>query len=414
MSIELRKYPYPYRAMLAICSDLDETPDFETYIEISRFLNTKESTAIGIGVDLEIGNTIYFDMPKNQFSYSNSDEHEKKLIHQLIRSGHIDCLHSFGDLTTTRDRVKACWSELEKNDSTIEVWVDHAQAPTNFDNDIMEGMGALPNSSCYHADISCVPGRIRFVWKGRVTSVIAQNSDRVLTGIFNSQEKLKSLKTITLEIVKGVLGKLGNKKYQMHAMNRILRKTQLVDGANVIEFMRSNPSWAGVSTFETANGISQVLSEKMLDQLLKVNGCTVLYTHLGKIDSCSTIFDQPTQAAFRLLATYKKTILVTTTRRLLGYSQAIDDLKYRATKKENRQQIWLQSQYGIQDLEGLTWYVDEPLPIDLYINNQFFSTLEINPPDESNRHSVSIPWTNLKFPHLDAIHKSNKDEKHES
>jgi len=37
---------YPYRAMLAICSDPDETADAHVCFEIMRFLNTMRSTAI--------------------------------------------------------------------------------------------------------------------------------------------------------------------------------------------------------------------------------------------------------------------------------------------------------------------------------------------------------------------------------
>lgn len=46
VSIKLRQMPYPYRGMLAICSDLDETPDRSVYWEIMRFLNTTEKTAM--------------------------------------------------------------------------------------------------------------------------------------------------------------------------------------------------------------------------------------------------------------------------------------------------------------------------------------------------------------------------------
>ncbi|NLX13830.1 MAG: hypothetical protein GXY44_09295 [Phycisphaerales bacterium] len=58
-SVQLRRFPYPYQAMLAICSDLDETPDRQTYWEIMRFLNTTETTSMGPGVGLEVGNSIY-------------------------------------------------------------------------------------------------------------------------------------------------------------------------------------------------------------------------------------------------------------------------------------------------------------------------------------------------------------------
>ena len=106
--VSLRSIPYPYRAMLAICSDLDETPDRHVYGEIMRFLNTTKETTMGPGTGLEVGNTIYFDMPPGQFSYWNTDEAGRAMVRTLIRSGHIDCLHSYGDLATTRSHARPC------------------------------------------------------------------------------------------------------------------------------------------------------------------------------------------------------------------------------------------------------------------------------------------------------------------
>jgi len=44
--VQLKQFPYPYRSMLAIRSDLYETPDKQVYMEMMRFLNTTETTAI--------------------------------------------------------------------------------------------------------------------------------------------------------------------------------------------------------------------------------------------------------------------------------------------------------------------------------------------------------------------------------
>ena len=52
---EARPYPYPYRAALAVCSDLDETPDRRVYEQIARYLNTTADTAMGPGLGLEVG-----------------------------------------------------------------------------------------------------------------------------------------------------------------------------------------------------------------------------------------------------------------------------------------------------------------------------------------------------------------------
>jgi hypothetical protein len=99
---QVRRFPYPYKAMVAICSDLDGTPDRDHYLNIVRFLNTEDETPAGKGVGLEVGNTIYFDMPDNQFAYWNTDDLGREIVRKLIHSGHIDCFHSFGDLATTR------------------------------------------------------------------------------------------------------------------------------------------------------------------------------------------------------------------------------------------------------------------------------------------------------------------------
>ncbi|MCX5673851.1 MAG: hypothetical protein NTX87_02485 [Planctomycetota bacterium] len=72
--LQLRRLPYPYRAMLTICSDLDDTTDGRVYCEILRFLNTTEATAMGPGLGLEVANSIYFDMPPDQFAYWNTDD----------------------------------------------------------------------------------------------------------------------------------------------------------------------------------------------------------------------------------------------------------------------------------------------------------------------------------------------------
>ena len=130
--VSLRPFPFPYRAALAICSDLDETPSAVAYLETARFLTTTEPTALGTGVGLEAGNTIYFDMPAGQFSYWNADDRGRGEVRALIRSGHVDCLHSFGDLATTRAHAGRALDELARHDCALAVWVDHGVAVSNF------------------------------------------------------------------------------------------------------------------------------------------------------------------------------------------------------------------------------------------------------------------------------------------
>ncbi|MBP2675549.1 MAG: hypothetical protein H6Q84_2389, partial [Deltaproteobacteria bacterium] len=109
-----RNFPYPFRAMMSICSDLDETPNETVYLETIRFLNGTKVTTMGQGLGLEIGNTMYFDMPENQFSYWNSSEGGREAVRMLVQSGHIDCLHSFGDLANRRAHAGSALEELER------------------------------------------------------------------------------------------------------------------------------------------------------------------------------------------------------------------------------------------------------------------------------------------------------------
>lgn len=313
-------FPAPYRAMLAICSDLDETPDAETYFELMRFLNTTEETSMGPGVGLEIGNTIYFDMPPGHFSYWNTTEENREKIRTLIRSGHIDCLHSFGDLATTRAHAARALEELERHDCKLKVWVDHAQAPSNFGCDIMQGHGDEPSHPAYHADLTTAYG-IEYIWRGRVTSVIGQECPFSLRGVANWNHPIASAMTLTKEAAKQLRGQVGSRKYVLHAGNKLLDSVRLRDGTPAIEFLRCNPHWAGVSSRDRGDGIHEVLTRSFLDRLIHRGGSCILYTHLGKLGKTKErrFFDSAAAAAFRLLADYAKRgqILVTTTSRLV-------------------------------------------------------------------------------------------------
>ena len=156
--VALRPLPYPYRAMLAICSDLDKTPDRHVYWETMRFLNTTETTAMGPGVGLEIGNTIYFDMPPDQFAYWNTDDAGREIIRTLIRSGHIDCLHSYGDLATTRCHAGRALEGLNRHNCPFRVWIDHAVSSTSLAADVMQNLADKPGYRTYDADLICADG----------------------------------------------------------------------------------------------------------------------------------------------------------------------------------------------------------------------------------------------------------------
>ena len=97
----LRNFPYPYRAGLAICSDCDGCTR-DKFIEVHKFLNTKENTTIGPGVGLEISDTFFpYTTIKGEMAYflpnSTNKSADADLIEKYFHSGYIDSMHSFGD-----------------------------------------------------------------------------------------------------------------------------------------------------------------------------------------------------------------------------------------------------------------------------------------------------------------------------
>ncbi len=408
-AIQLRSMPYPYRAMLAICSDLDETPDGQVYSEIARFLNTTETTAMGPGVGLEVGNTIYFDMPTDQFAYWNTDDFGRKMVQTLIRSGHIDCLHSYGDLATTREHAGRALDELARHDCKLEVWIDHGTAVTNFDPDIMQGHGDEVGHSAYHADLTTDYG-VQYVWRGRVTSVTGQDVPTRLTGIFDAAHPLASGRTLLKEGAKQHLARRGNTKYAMHGPNETLRPAVLRNGSRVFEFMRCNPHWGGVSSCDQGRHIGDVLTGDMFGRLVERSGTCVLYTHLGKIDDPDVPFDRKAVEAFRGLAEEFRAgrILVTTTRRLLQYRRAVREIDYVARWEGANLCIDVCTQdraeavgdQQVEALRGLTFHVPEAQRVSMTVNGRKVASVQRNGPDQTGRPSVSLAWPRLEFPEI--------------
>jgi len=404
---ELRRFPYPYRAMLAICSDLDSTLDRHVYLEIMRFLNTTEATAMGQGVGLEVGNSIHFRAIPPQFSYWDTDDAGREMVQTLIRTGHIDCLHSFGELIYTRDEAKKALDELAEHDCRLKVWVDHGGAVTNFGSDIMKGHGDEIGRPAYHADLTIDYG-IKYIWCGRTTSIIGQDTPPRSGGIFNWNHPVVSGRTLLKEVTKRRLARLGNKKYAMHLTNKVLRTSVLRDGSSVYEFMRCNPHWRGIGFGDQGRYIGEVLTSDFLNRLIDRGGTCILYTHLGKIDDPNVPFNYEAVEAFHRLseAFQGGSILVTTTRRFLGYQFAVREISFSSSWDGKHLYIAVDTrtdenspcELPADDLAGLTFYVPDPEATCLTVNGEHVRNLQRNPSDHRGRPSVSLPWPALEFP----------------
>lgn len=400
--VERRRFPYPYRALLAICSDLDETLDDRVYLATIQYLNGRTAGAFGDGLGLEVGNTIFFDMPSGQFSYWNTSEASREVVRALIRSGHIDCLHSFGDDATTRAHAARALDELERHGCRLRVWIDHAVAASNFGGDIMGGSGDVEGAAAYHADLSWAFG-IRHVWRGRVTSVTGQEVPRSLRGLIHRQHLAASSRTAAKELVKGVLGRSRRSRYRMHPANRVSERSQLRSGQPVHEFLRADPYWGGISMADTADGIADVLTAEWLEQLTDQEGVCVLYTHLGKARDRASPFSARTRQAFETLASWEAEgrVLVMTTARLLTYLASMQAVQGTICWTNDGWRVevsCLPDGLTEPDLQGLTIYMPDTSPVRLFVDGQETAAICRHPPDHTGRCSVSIPRQPLTLP----------------
>jgi len=416
--VSLRRFPYPYKAAIAICSDIDETKTTEEFLEIQRFLNTKDSTSMGTGIGLEIGNSFYFYDKDGEFSYFSHDEHAKSVIIDLIRAGYIDCLHSYGDGATSRDEILRALDVLHREDCGLKVWVNHYGAPSNFGRKfeylLGECRGDDPGSNVYHADVTLEYG-IRFVWVGAGTRMIGQsrptmNALSTLSTVFDPRHPLRTGLSVAKEVRKSILGRRGDERFILHKLNELTGVTQLEDGQKVHEFIRYCNHPSSVSHGATSRGLAYVISRRTLEHLEAAQGFMIVYTHLGKNSDCQQVIAQETQEALRNLEREFREgqIYVTTTSKLLNYYRACQYLVWSHQQDNGQIQISIdhvddpvfgQTHPSLEQLQGVTFYVPDSSRVDIYVRGAKLKDIRRYPPDESGAQSVAIPLTHLSFPY---------------
>ena len=403
--VALRKFPYPYKAAVAICSDIDGTTSKEEFLEIQKFLNTKEKTSMGEGVGLEIGNSfMMYAPPTCAFSYYSANPGNAKVIKKFIKTGYIDFMHSYGEKVdfNRKDAIRAI-KELSENSCKVDVWIDHATTLDNLGDDRTFGLGDHPGSTAYHSDLTLDYG-IKFVWLGRVTMIVGQSAPITLatfTSIYDPDHPISSLVNMTKEFAKNVLAVFGNKKYAMHKDYGLMRITRLDDSQKVYEFLRFDNYWKGVGTGATSKRLAYVISKRTLERLKEVNGYMIVYTHLGANSDCSQVVAKETQIALRDLASeYERgNIHVTNTSKLLNYYVNHRYLNWSYETKGDEVVITISSVedpvFGsfvstIYNLEGITFYVPDKDKTRIYIADNEIANIQRNPPDYAGRESVTI------------------------
>lgn len=401
--VSIREFPYPYKAALTICSDIDATDSLKEFLTIQEFLNTRNLTVMGKGLGLEIGNS-FFPTRKDElkFSLMSKNPHDQEVIIDLIKLGYIDFIHSFN---TARDRqeIKGILNILSENNCKIDVWVNHAKALSDV-GPYEWCLGDNPDSNMYHTDISKQDLGYTFVWVDDVSGILGQGRPLSVLSFFDAfdaSHPFQSLGTnVFKEVAKYTLAILGNDRYAMRKYNDLTTIDRLDDGQHVFKFMRSSVAYYGIGPAANSDGLADLLTRPILQKLIDVGGYVIIYTHLGKNKGFPYI-SPDTQQALRLLAKEYRDgdIYVTTTARLLNYYVNKKYLIWRSETNGNRINIHIEGISDpvrgaftptIDDLRGITFYTDNPANTHIFIRDNEISGIRENEPDHENRKSVMI------------------------
>jgi hypothetical protein len=384
--VELRKFPYPYQSMLALCSDIDGTTltEFDDY---HRFLNTEVKTEYGKGLGLDVGDTFWMyvgnDTPgdfdyknanvKDEMSYwvglNHKKPHNAKEIIHFLQAGWIDALHTYGDFTMqekssvtfNKKYATTAINELKKQHIDLKVWLDHG-SPTNVQDFVSSDIsqfqkGDSPNSDYYHTSI-LIPYGIKFGW-----------------GPTSSQ----------------------------YGYNSMIFPRKLKDGNKLWVFSRYSNNAKGKLIWDP-EFIDQELSDGNILSLIRHHQYTIVAQHFG-IRHNKRIFNQKALNALRYLDQQYigKKVLVARTSRLLNYNLVQEYLSYHAAVESNKIIInilsvddpWMgKFTPTLNDLRGVTFYVNNPKQSEILLNGKPICLRDIsyNHSDYTGHKSISIKW----------------------
>jgi hypothetical protein len=391
-TVSLRKFPYPYQAMLAISSDADHET-LRKFNLIHQFLNTTEMTPFGKGLGLDISDsffmyngsnlqkdTDYNHVPLSQqltyFKGISSERYGADSIDDYIQKGWMDSIHTYGDFNQinehqtkfTRKLAMTAIQALKAAGDRVTIWIDHGNQ-SNVDNFGSYGIksfyhyqqGANPKSSYYHTDL-LIPYGIKFVWTDRESDVFGRDS--------------------------------------------MIYPLKLQDGQKVWGFWRYTSDKTvnqKVHWLWSADDLGAQLDSAKLSSLISHHQYAILAQHLSA-DSVQYPLSQWSVDRLRALADQyaKGNILVARTSRLLQYNVTQQHLQYSVSRDHDHLIIHLTSiddpvsgahEPAIDELRGITFNTSQPEQTVIEIGNTPINQdlIQVNPSD-GQAASVSIKW----------------------
>lgn len=351
--VALRRFPAPYRAMLAISNDIDLT-SIHRLRNVFRFVNTREDTPMGPGLGLEFANSMWmYKAPAEIPGFGRRFAHEiayfadrsgdavSPYADELVayaKAGWIDTLHSYGNFTGAsktgeafeRRHAERAVNEMARRGIAPMVWTNHGDVDNRQNlGDAPHMQGAAPDSPAYHADLIADAG-VKFVhWQRRQAFI--GHSDILEPLTFADGQRMH-----------------GFPRYTTLLDDEVALAQVLSAGGKGGRLKQDRPYaqvWAPMH-------LNHQIGAPVLDRLVEDGLFAVIGQHLGDQAPLPGL-DASAIAALQRLADYQDRglILVTATGRLLAYAANRASAKWRVTSESDGLVIDIET---VADAAGIT------------------------------------------------------------
>ena len=407
--IKLRTIPYPYKAGLSFAGDISGISSAEEFLSLQQYLCTEEFSPWGRGLGLELGTGFcFYDLTwESQFTLLDTagvlNKNTGRIIIDFIRAGYIDILNGYGNIPDSLysdELLDKGLNVLEQENLSIPIWINPSGDKFGYCLGSMPNqLGDNPGSPFYHTPYLTNAG-IRYIESSNYTYVVGQDVRFGFKGFLKKN----------YELFESLMKSSKSDRWDVNRENLLLQPFAVDDSTEFFRFNRfidGNP--ASVPEIIDAKFLAQQLKKEVLDNLVLRNGYMILYTNYGENTSYNEWI--PIEARQALLELSKrahdKEILVTTSSRLLNYNLVRKFLNWRWKHEKDFYNIYIdgvdlpaENQFDLdfENLRGLTFYTPEPQKTRIFYDGKIVSPININPPDEKEQASVSVPWVWLKYP----------------
>lgn len=413
--VRIRLFPYPYRAALAVCSDIDDTTP-ELFTAVHRLLNSQEESEFGPGLGLEIADSLYVWSNKPNvlglLDYNDEPTHQAEALAGLCQRGWIDSLHAIGDYNSSpgfkRSRARTAYKALEEFGIRLKIWINHGNSNNtqNFYARLGPSFaGDDPGSASCHHDLAADYG-ISYYWWHELTnlplSAAQPNRIRLNARLLSNSSK---------NAAKRLLGN-SDMIRPSASFRELALPLELRDGGRIWAFTRYSSHPEGVWTRPGRNTLRFQLSGSFLDRLVRWGGYALVYTHLGQPqwDGESPLFED---ADFQALSRLKQKqdeglVLVATTSRLLEWWILNRFLDWSVESAGDGSKII--RIHGVDDpvtgfreveeseLRGLAFYVEEPGGVRVELKGKLLEGFIGFKNDFHGLDGIFLTWEALETP----------------